>query len=430
MDINKAYKDGEKNAVKAVVASRARHLADKDRHDEKDRIKQLKLLKITKKLSNEKEDYLEKLVKNADASNDKISVDITNDMGHTKSITADFNNTTHMSLHVIRGKNLILDKNRKGRTKSTGYGENKEFIYKITGKDIAKLAKAKYEKEKKSIGLKENISKDNFGLDNKLNYLTNFLTESEKINENANDSEMRAAVKGKYGSTIRGISVDSMSSQQIYNIYNHPSSKKKNSKVKTGLSTREKAIKDGRPLSIRKDGEILYLRDNGEYELDESLISMSDNEFLSKLNTILEKYNFDLNEDTNSEAEQKEIIRDTFRTIKKDEDTKDELGVKSDNIELVNQFNGTTNKQSKIIESYALFESTKIPDGVDPDYGIPEEKKFPLFDKDHVRSAIKFFNYADEKYRSELASKIKSKMIKYNIPTDTVGDQNNLKAYL
>lgn len=78
------------------------------------------------------------------------------------------------------------------------------------------------------------------------------------------------------------------------------------------------------------------------------------------------------------------------------------------------------------------LEESRLPENenIDPEFGIPEEKKYPLFDEDHVKSAIKFFNYAEPKYRKELASNIKSKMKKYNISNDTVGEDNELKKYL
>jgi phosphoesterase RecJ-like protein len=73
----------------------------------------------------------------------------------------------------------------------------------------------------------------------------------------------------------------------------------------------------------------------------------------------------------------------------------------------------------------------ELPD--DPDkreYGVPEEKKFPLCDKDHVVSAIRFFNYVDDSHAGELADAIIAKMKKYGISYDTVGDKNRLRGYL
>ena len=64
------------------------------------------------------------------------------------------------------------------------------------------------------------------------------------------------------------------------------------------------------------------------------------------------------------------------------------------------------------------------------EFGLPNKRKYPLNDEAHVRSAIKFFNHCDESDRAELAKRIKSKMKKYGISYDVVGDKNALKQYL
>ena len=66
-------------------------------------------------------------------------------------------------------------------------------------------------------------------------------------------------------------------------------------------------------------------------------------------------------------------------------------------------------------------------------YGVPEQKKFPLPDADHVKSAIRFFNYVDPKYEKELAAAILEKAEEYGVIFDkdiTVGDENRFKKYL
>ena len=66
-------------------------------------------------------------------------------------------------------------------------------------------------------------------------------------------------------------------------------------------------------------------------------------------------------------------------------------------------------------------------------YGVPELKKFPLPDKKHVKSAIRFFNYVDPKYEKELAKAIIEKTKEFGLVFDediTVGDENRLKKYL
>ena len=66
-------------------------------------------------------------------------------------------------------------------------------------------------------------------------------------------------------------------------------------------------------------------------------------------------------------------------------------------------------------------------------YGVPEQKKFPLSDKEHVLSAIRFFNYVDPKYEKELAEAILKKIEEYgvNLGEDiTVGEENKFKKYI
>ena len=68
----------------------------------------------------------------------------------------------------------------------------------------------------------------------------------------------------------------------------------------------------------------------------------------------------------------------------------------------------------------------------DKKYGIPEEKKFPMPDKDHVRSAIRFFNYVEPKYEKQLANAILARMEEYEMSFDDfgVGDENRFKNYI
>ena len=68
----------------------------------------------------------------------------------------------------------------------------------------------------------------------------------------------------------------------------------------------------------------------------------------------------------------------------------------------------------------------------DKKYGIPEQKKFPMPDADHVRSAIKFFNYVTPKYEKQLAKAILDRMDEYGLTFDDfgVGDENRFKNYI
>ena len=66
-------------------------------------------------------------------------------------------------------------------------------------------------------------------------------------------------------------------------------------------------------------------------------------------------------------------------------------------------------------------------------YGVPELKKFPMPDKKHVKSAIRFFNYVDPKYEKELAKAIIEKAEEFGLDLESdisVGDENRLKKYL
>ena len=65
-------------------------------------------------------------------------------------------------------------------------------------------------------------------------------------------------------------------------------------------------------------------------------------------------------------------------------------------------------------------------------FGLPKVKKFPMPDAAHVRSAIKFFNYAKPSQERELANAILARMDEYGIDPDdiNVGDDNRFKKYL
>ena len=65
-------------------------------------------------------------------------------------------------------------------------------------------------------------------------------------------------------------------------------------------------------------------------------------------------------------------------------------------------------------------------------YGVPEQKKFPLPDADHVRSAIKFFNYVEPRYEVQLARAILKRAREYNVDLSeiSIGDNNRFKKYI
>lgn len=70
--------------------------------------------------------------------------------------------------------------------------------------------------------------------------------------------------------------------------------------------------------------------------------------------------------------------------------------------------------------------------GSDPKYALPNLKKYPLPDRAHVKSAIKFFNYVSPRYEKTLAYAILKRMDEYGMSFDdmTIGDENRFKKYI
>ena len=78
-----------------------------------------------------------------------------------------------------------------------------------------------------------------------------------------------------------------------------------------------------------------------------------------------------------------------------------------------------------------FVKESRLPeDGSDPEYGIPEQKKYPLYDKAHVEAAIKLFGHVDAQYEQQLARAILVKMKKYGIPYTSVGEDNKLFKWI
>ena len=65
----------------------------------------------------------------------------------------------------------------------------------------------------------------------------------------------------------------------------------------------------------------------------------------------------------------------------------------------------------------------------DSEFGIPDKRKFPLDTAARVRSAIKFFNYANSDEEEGLARKIKAAMKKFNIDDVEVSKKNRFSKY-
>ena len=89
-------------------------------------------------------------------------------------------------------------------------------------------------------------------------------------------------------------------------------------------------------------------------------------------------------------------------------------------------------KNSKRLNSISIQEkalsSQERKELSDSEFGIPELRKYPLTDKEHVEQAIRYFNKCPKGYEKELASNIKKKIIEYNMKPN-IGDNNNFKNY-
>lgn len=83
------------------------------------------------------------------------------------------------------------------------------------------------------------------------------------------------------------------------------------------------------------------------------------------------------------------------------------------------------------INNYKLTgaKESALPSKDRTDFGIPELKKFPMPDAEHVKLAIKFFNYVTPKYEEELASNINKYIKKYNVTDINVGKNNRFSKY-
>ena len=64
----------------------------------------------------------------------------------------------------------------------------------------------------------------------------------------------------------------------------------------------------------------------------------------------------------------------------------------------------------------------------DSQFGIPEERKYPLNDEAHVRAAVKFFNKVEPKYEESLARRIIKRIKELDLDIE-VGEDNKLSKY-
>ena len=64
-----------------------------------------------------------------------------------------------------------------------------------------------------------------------------------------------------------------------------------------------------------------------------------------------------------------------------------------------------------------------------PNYGLPKKKKYPLPDRKHVLSAIRFFNYVSPQDEAQLAEAILEKIKEYGMKDVGVGPDNRFLKY-
>lgn len=80
----------------------------------------------------------------------------------------------------------------------------------------------------------------------------------------------------------------------------------------------------------------------------------------------------------------------------------------------------------------AVYYGQEVWQSVDYDknkYGIPELKKYPMPDREHVKSAIRFFNYVEPQYEKELAANIIKRIKEYHMTDISVGPDNRFGKY-
>jgi hypothetical protein len=58
----------------------------------------------------------------------------------------------------------------------------------------------------------------------------------------------------------------------------------------------------------------------------------------------------------------------------------------------------------------------------DSDYGLPDERKFPLVDKNHVLKAIQFFKYCPADKKKQLAANINRKAKEFGMKINCKGE--------
>ena len=88
--------------------------------------------------------------------------------------------------------------------------------------------------------------------------------------------------------------------------------------------------------------------------------------------------------------------------------------------------------EKELKEAYKLYEEILAEENLpeDPQYAVPEEKQFPLFDKIHLLFAIKSFPLINPFYHEKAAKRIIKKMKFYNMRKSNVSQDSKLYKYI
>lgn len=83
-----------------------------------------------------------------------------------------------------------------------------------------------------------------------------------------------------------------------------------------------------------------------------------------------------------------------------------------------------------LLNNIGSIQETKRSKLDDSQFGIPQERKYPLDTESHVRSAVKMFNYVDPKYEKQLANNVIKAMKKFKVTDMNISKQNRLYQYM
>ena len=77
------------------------------------------------------------------------------------------------------------------------------------------------------------------------------------------------------------------------------------------------------------------------------------------------------------------------------------------------------------IEESAVINEEKLSSKERTDFGLPEKKKYPMPDKEHVLAAIRMFNYVDKSDEATLAKNINKRIQQFGMEDEiNVGSGN------